>query len=55
MPANNGLWLEENQCPFPSGPEPQQNHPEKTISRCKARLRMPPSQNGQLLPKRQIP
>jgi hypothetical protein len=54
MPANNRLRLDENQSSLPSAPNPLQRHPEQSVGSSKPRLRMPPFQNGQLLPKRQV-
>src|ERR1019366_5257913 len=49
VPANNSLWLDEDQCMFPSWPEAPQHHPEQSVGRRKSRLRMQPPQNGELL------
>jgi hypothetical protein len=54
MPANHRLWLDENQRLLPSAPESPQDQPEQSISGNKPRLRVPPFQNGQLLPKREV-
>jgi hypothetical protein len=54
MPANNCLWLHENQCSLPTRPEPSQHHPEQLVSNPKPGLWMPPFQRGELLPEGEI-
>ena len=54
MPANNGLRLNEDQCLFPSRPEPLQYHPEPFIRNGKVRMRGLSLQNRKLLAKSQI-
>lgn len=54
MPANNGLRLDKDQCPFPSRPEPPQDQPEQFIRSGKPRLGMPLFQHRELLAKSQI-
>jgi hypothetical protein len=46
--------LNENQCLLPERPEATQYHPEQPVRRSKPRLRMPPPQYGELLPKRKV-
>ena len=52
--ATDSLRLDEDQCPFPSRPEPPQHHPEQFVRSKNPRLRMPPLQNRKLLPKGQV-
>src|ERR1035441_10673135 len=40
MPANDRLWLHEDQCPAPAFPEPLQHDPEQFVGRGKSRQRM---------------
>ena len=54
VPANNGLRLDEDQCPLPSRPEPPQDQPEQLVGHGKSRLRVPPFQNPELLMQRQV-
>src|ERR1019366_1276645 len=54
MPANNCLWLHENQCSLPTRPEPSQHHPEQPVSNPKPGLWMPPFQRSELLPEGEI-
>jgi len=54
MPANNGLRLDEDQCPLPSGPEPPQYHLEQFVRSSKSRLRTLLFQNGELLPESHV-
>jgi hypothetical protein len=54
MPANNCLWLHENQCSLPTRPEPSQHHPEQLVSNPKPGLWMPPFQRSELLPEGEI-
>jgi len=54
VPSHNGLRLNENQCLPPPGPEPPQNHPEKSVGNGNARMGTPPFQDSKLLPKSQI-
>jgi hypothetical protein len=54
MPSHNGLRLNENQCLPPPGPEPPQNHPEKSVGNSKPRMGMSPFQDSKLLPESQI-
>jgi hypothetical protein len=51
MPANDGLRLDEGQCPLPSRPQLPQDYPEQLVGYSKSRLRAPLFQNGKLLPK----
>jgi hypothetical protein len=54
VPANDSLWLDEDQSPLPSRPEPPQDHPKQFVPSGKSRLRMPLLQNAKLLPQCQI-
>jgi hypothetical protein len=54
MPANDGIRLDENQCPLPSRPEAPQDHPKQFVRSGKSRLGMPLLQDAELLPKSQI-
>src|ERR1039458_7609748 len=54
MPANDRLWLNEDQCPFPVNPQPPQHHPEQFVGSSKSRLRMHLFENTELLPKSQV-
>jgi hypothetical protein len=54
MPADDGLRLDENQCPPPFRPKPPEDRPEQFVMSGKSRLRMFPFQDGELLPKRQV-
>jgi hypothetical protein len=54
VPAHNRLWLDKDQCLFPSRPEPFQYHPEQSVENSKSWLRMCPPQDRELLPKRQV-
>jgi hypothetical protein len=54
MPAHDRLRLDKNQCLLPPGPKTPQHHPEQFVRRGKPRLRMPPLQDGKLLPKNHI-
>jgi len=54
VPANNGLRLNEDQCPLPSRPQPPQDYPEKLVGYSKSRQRVPLFQNGELLTKGQV-
>src|SRR5271156_6203876 len=53
VPSHHGFRLDENQHPFLSAPAPLQYH-QTTCQRSKSGLRMPPLQNGELLPKRKV-
>jgi hypothetical protein len=54
MPANHGLWCDNDQSLFPRGPEPMGNDPEEFVKPTEPRPRMSTFQNGELLPKREI-
>ncbi len=54
VPAHDGLWMDENQCPLPSRPKPPQDDPKQFVRSGKPRLRMFLFQNDELLPKRQV-
>jgi hypothetical protein len=54
VPANNSLWLDEDQRSFPPRPQAAQHHPKQSVRSGKSRLRMRPLQNPELLPQRQI-
>jgi len=54
MPADDGLWLDEDQRTFPFRPEPPQYHPEQPIRRSETGLRVPLLQGSELLPQGQI-
>jgi hypothetical protein len=54
MPANDRLWLNEDQCPFPASPQPPQHHPEQFVGSSKSWLRMHLFENTELLPKSQV-
>ena|ERR1035437_383542 len=54
MPANDGFRLHEDQCPFPSRPEPPQDHPEQFVGNGKSRLWPLLFQNAKLLTQRQV-
>ena len=54
MPADDGLRLDENQCPPPFRPEPPQDRPKHLVMSCNSRLRVPAFRDGEPLPKRQV-
>jgi len=54
VPSHHGLRLNENQRVFSPQPEASQDYPECLVTRTKPRLRMPLSQNSELLPKSQV-
>jgi hypothetical protein len=54
MPADDGLWLDEDQRTFPFRPEPSQYHPEQSIRRSETGLRVPLLQGSELLPQGQV-
>src|SRR5580658_7502518 len=54
MPANDCLWLDENQRLLPSRPEPPQHHLEQSVRSGQSRLRTSLPQDRKLLPKRQV-
>jgi hypothetical protein len=54
MSSHNNLRLDENQRLLPPGPDPPQDRPEQPISSSNSWLRTSLSQDGKLLPKREI-
>jgi hypothetical protein len=54
MPANDRLWLHENQCSLPSRPEPSQHHPEHLVGDGKTDVSTLPLQHPELLPESEI-
>jgi len=54
VPADNGLRLNENQCPLPANPQLPQHYPEQFVSSTKWWPRMLSFENAELLSKSQI-
>src|ERR1700694_1570665 len=54
VPANNSLWLDEDQRVPPFRPEPAQDHPEQLVGSRDQRARIPLLQNDKLLAKSQV-
>jgi hypothetical protein len=54
VPANDSLWLDEDQRVLPFRPEPPQDHPEKFVGGGDLRARIPRLQNVKLLAKSQV-
>jgi len=49
MPADHGVWLDDDQHVRPAGPEPGQDEPESTVDRVQARASSSALEVGQLL------
>jgi hypothetical protein len=54
MPADDGLRLNEDQCPLPFRPEPLQDPPEQLVGYGESRLRVPAFQDAELLAQSEI-
>jgi hypothetical protein len=54
VPADNGLRLNEHQCPLPANPQLRQHYPEQFVSSTKWWPRMLSFENAELLSKSQI-
>ena len=54
VPSHDSLRLNEDQHLPPTRPKPPQHHPEQPVRRSEPRLRMPPLQDRELLPKRKV-
>src|SRR5450631_4051528 len=54
VPANDGLWPDEDQLVLPFRPEPPQDHPEQLAGGGDLRARIPLLQNHKLLAKSQV-
>jgi hypothetical protein len=54
MPADHGLWSDNQESLLPSGPEAAREHPEEFVQRAELGPGMPALQYGELLSKRQI-
>src|ERR1700676_4603069 len=54
VPANNSLWLDEDQRVPPFRPEPAQDHPQQLVGSRDLRARIPLLQNDKLLAKSQV-
>ena len=54
VPANDCLWLDEDQRVPPFRPEPPQDHPEQLVRSRDQRVRIPLLQNDKLLAKSQV-
>ena len=49
MPSDYGIWQNENECYFPSGPESERHDPEEFVERTKVRPTMLTFWNCELL------
>jgi len=54
MPANDGLWLDNDQRSLPARSHFAQRYPKQTVRSGKSRLRKLPLQDAELLPKCQV-
>jgi hypothetical protein len=54
MPADDGVWLDKDQCLSPSRPQPPQSDPKESVRSGKSGLRIAVRHNRELLPQGQI-
>jgi len=54
MPADNGVWLDQDQRLSPCWPQPLQSDPKQSVGLGKLRLRMTSRQDRELLPQGEI-